>query len=196
MKVKNKKYNDTNIVLGSVVLDDMMMSGIETIIYRQEDNSRINKIVVFPMIKIGASKMDIKKINSKKDLYELLYEVEELENLKDIEYIRVNRAFTPLDMEITAATHGQEDFIYQHFMIEMKTKEENSALLDIIVSAAEESLFLRGFEYIVYIKDVLDKGIKEVHIIVNNVSLRGEYLNRRMEQKDDFIKLVEENVTI
>ena len=193
MDLNTIQYN-ASCVCGSVALNDMMLSGMETIIYRHYDNSKINKIVVFPMIKIGASVMNIKELSSTVDLYDLLYEVEVEENLKDIEYIRVNKLCTPLDMEITSATHGHETFEYHHLMVELETKTENSELLDLVVSAAENSLFLNGFEYIVYIKEKETPLTKEVHMLINNISLRGEFFSNRMSKQDDFVSELKENI--
>lgn len=185
MTTIEKKVNN---IWGNTALSDIIISGMETAIYRQEKTLELNKIIIFPIKVIGELEMNIKKLKCSKNLYDLLYEIEHLIPAEEIEYIRVNRQYTPLDMEITSATHGYEELIYHHFMIEITSLKSNEELMKDVVNAAEDSYYLRGFEYIVYI--VAKDNYREVHLLINNISLRGEKLSKRAEYQEEFVNIL------
>lgn len=185
MDTKEKNINN---IWGNIALSDIILSGIETVLYRQENKLGLNRIIIFPIMEIGELEMNIRKIKCSKDLYELLYEVEQLSPADEIEYIRVNKQYTPFDMEITSATHGYEELVYHHFMIEITSPKNNEELMEDVIKAAEDSYYLRGFEYIVYIK--AKDNYREVHLLINNISLNGEKLSKRAGRQEDFISIL------
>lgn len=182
--IKSGILNKNNVLLDNVILNNLLVLGIETNLYRKSDYFNKYNIVLFP-IHTMRIEMNIKEVCSSNDLYELLYQIEDIEKIDNIVSVRVNNEFPALDMEMVSYSHGNEYFKYYHLVVEINSKIENGELLDIVIDVAESTFYLQGFQYIVYLNNMTAYNNKEIHILINHVSLRGEpFAKRKIKQMD------------